>query len=114
MDFNRTVTRRHTVKRSIRIIERPTLDSDGWFAIEIEQDKRTTVYLARRIPADFGSGAYHLEKLDADLATIDVYDVCLMDHESLCSCRGFLQHGHCKHVAGLLSLERAGLLGGPA
>lgn len=101
--FDRTVTTKRTVKRSIVWLERPSDATDGWGAIELRQDKRVDKYLVRRIEADFGVG-FQLEKLAADLTTVEQYDINLAGRESTCTCRGNSQHGHCKHVSGLIAL----------
>lgn len=106
MNFDRTRAVRVTVKRTIRWIEQPTVETEGWGCVEITQDRKSNLYLIRQIPADFGSGAFHLQKLDADLVVIAEYDVCLVGRESTCSCPGFSFAGHCRHVAGLLALEK--------
>jgi hypothetical protein len=63
--------------RSIRVLEQPGPDTDGWAAIAITVGKQTDTYLLHTIPTDFGAGAlgFEVEKLDADLATIETYHV---------------------------------------
>jgi hypothetical protein len=38
------------------------------------------------------------------------YHVNLNGQQSSCECKGFLHHGHCKHVEGLTVLVQAGKL----
>jgi len=98
--------------RSIRVLEQPTADTDGWGAIEIKVGKQTDTYLVRFIPSDFGLGAigFEVEKLDADLATVEAYHVHLADRpeECSCTCKGHSYHHHCKHCDGLQALVKAG------
>lgn len=108
-NFSRVITKVRTVRRSIRWVESPGPDTDGYGAVEIVQDRKADLYLVRQIPADFGRG-YQLEKLAADLSTAEVYDINLASSESACTCPGHSFHGHCKHVAGLLALEQRGEL----
>jgi hypothetical protein len=93
--------------RAIRILEQPTAETDGWGAVQITVGKKSDRYLVRFIPTDFnGALALEVEKLDADLATVEQYHVSLSDREEdkHCSCKGCLQHGHCKHCDGLAKL----------
>ena len=72
----------------------------------------TAVYLVHFFPSDFGNGAigFEVEKLDADLATVESYHVHLADRPEACSCecKGFLRWNHCKHLDGLKALNQAG------
>ncbi len=100
------------LERRIRVLEQPTADTDGWSAIAITVGKQTDTYLVHFIPSDFGFGAvgFEVEKLDADLATIEAYHVHLADRPEVCSCecKGFLRWNHCKHLDGLKALNQAG------
>jgi hypothetical protein len=100
-------------ERRIRIIEQPTDATDGWAAVEISVGKKTDAYLIHTIPTDFeGVTALEVEKLDANLEVIGQYHVCLSDQpeDRRCECKGFLRHGHCKHVDGLGALASVGRL----
>jgi hypothetical protein len=102
--------------RSIRILEQPTDDTDGWAAIAITVGKKTDTYLLHTIPTDFaGTTAFEVEKLNEDLATVEQYHVLLANRPEArsCECKGFLRHGHCKHVEGLAALAIAGRLSAP-
>jgi hypothetical protein len=74
--------------------------------------KETTVYLVRFSPSDFGFGAvgFEVEKLDADLATVESYRVRLSDRpeDCSCTCAGGTHRGHCKHKDGLETLVKCG------
>jgi hypothetical protein len=69
-------------------------------------DEPWTDYNLARIPSDFGM-AFRLVKI---LGPHDRYDVLLDGERSYCDCKGFLHHGHCKHVDGLAALVKAGKL----
>lgn len=81
---------------------------------------RTTTYgyHVERVECDFGAAAFRLEKYAAQQVEGEenVYHVLLDlapegDHPShSCECKGFLAHGHCKHLESLLALHRAGRL----
>ena len=62
-------------------------------------------YVVEPIPSAFGRG-FHVTRED----TAEVYAVNLNGRRSSCECRGFLRHGHCKHVDGLQALATLGLL----
>jgi hypothetical protein len=80
-------------------------------------DKLVTAYRVTRLPHDFGSAAFRLEKADQGDGQPEVYDVLLDGQESRCDCKGFERHGMsaqggtgCKHVAGLAAAYLAGRL----
>lgn len=102
--------------RSVRILEQPTEDTGFWGALEITVGKETDTYLIHFIPSDFGNGAvgFEVEKLDADLATVEAYHVHLAGQDTSCTCPGFSYHQKpCKHVDGLVALAKAGALSVP-
>ena len=55
---------------------------------------------------DIGSAAFRFHKQGGDDA---VYDLYLGDYGWQCKCKGFLHHGHCKHMQ---TLQKAGQLFG--
>ncbi len=65
-----------------------------------------TDYRVRPLPIDpaIGSKAFRFHKLTADDA---VYDVHADTFGLQCQCKGFLAHGHCKHVQ---TIQAAGKL----
>jgi hypothetical protein len=80
-------------------------------------DRLTTAYSVHRLPHDFGSAAFRLEKADQGDGQPEVYDVLLDGPRSTCDCKGFLRHGMsaqggtgCKHIAAAQSLYLAGRL----
>jgi hypothetical protein len=101
--------------RSIRILHPISETSGGVLAITV--GKAESVYAVRRLPADF-CAAYRLikgelvEQPDNTLRLQDAaqYDVLLDGQNSTCECKGFLRHGHCKHVGGLSVLHQRNLL----
>lgn len=97
--------------RSIRLLETPAPEHDGWGAVEITVGRQTDTYLVRPVPADFENATgYEVEKLDSRLATVESYHVLVNGSTSSCECMGFLRWGHCKHLDGLRALQHAGLL----
>ena len=79
--------------------------------VNITQDGETVGYFIDRVPADFGT-AYRLDKFsgavrgDGD----EHYHVHLDGERHSCECKGFLYHGYCRHILGLLTLLREGKL----
>ncbi len=73
---------------------------------------RCDLYFASRLPGP--DLAYRLRKVDAGQDGTDreesAYDVNLSDPSCGCSCKGWLRHGHCKHVAALQLLDAKGVL----
>jgi hypothetical protein len=64
------------------------------------------LYWLEPVPTDWGKG-FRLEKFHSG----DVYHVHLdgaLGHS--CECKGFLHHGHCKHVSAVSALVAAGRL----
>jgi hypothetical protein len=56
-------------------------------------------YWVEALPSDFGT-AYTLTKITPDGKDDEVYHVCVDNpQDSLCTCKGFESHGHCKHLS---------------
>src|SRR5262249_34063906 len=87
--------------RSIRLCVQPHEQGPG--VLRITVGGKETDYLLSLIPSDFGKG-FRLEKVGAE----ETYHVNLNVPESSCDCKGYLHHGHCKHVAGLAAVVAAG------
>jgi hypothetical protein len=101
-------TKRPRVKpaRHVRFALRPFEGNPG--VLDITAGKHLTCYYLYPMPSDFGS-AFRLDKFGTQGG--ETYHVNLADDgRHSCECLGFLHHGHCKHVAGLLALRRAGRL----
>jgi hypothetical protein len=79
---------------------------NGCFAVELTVGKSRTAYHVEPLPSDFGR-AVRLVKFGATPGTDEgaaSYEVNLDGPGSDCGCKGFLRHGRCKHVEGLLAL----------
>jgi hypothetical protein len=85
--------------RVIRLIRPPGALGVGVFAI-IER-KRTQFYAFREIPCDIGGRGFAVHRLGLG----ELYHVRVgAPDDCSCECLGYLRHGHCKHLQGLLAL----------
>ena len=71
----------------------------------------TDHYFVLPLPADYGL-AFELTKLVPGKGAESRYHVNLggEGEPASCECKGFLSHGHCRHVSGLTALRLAGRL----
>jgi hypothetical protein len=91
--------------RCIGVAVRPS-DVNPFFVVRIIEGKKTDLYSVRPIDSDWGT-AYAMAKLPEEN---EPYHVCLAGADSICDCKGFTRHGHCRHVEGLTALTKAGRL----
>jgi hypothetical protein len=68
-------------------------------------------YLVFATASDFGRG-FLLSKFrdPGDEEQPEVYQANVDGPRSICTCKGHLSHGHCKHVSALTALVQAGKL----
>lgn len=86
-------------------------------SIQITIGKQVHCYNILPIPSDFGT-AFRLTKRELvhdgygmwELHDMARYDVNLNGQQSTCECKGFLHHGHCKHISGLTVLRQRGVI----
>lgn len=69
-------------------------------------------YFLDKIPSDFGE-AFLIEKRDyrplREGEQESRYHVLLANEQDrTCECKGFLSHGHCRHIEGILALRAKG------
>lgn len=88
----------------VRLHSRPVGDMAGYFTIVKDGDDKS--YFLRRLDNDLGGLAFEVQAFGSK----DRYHVLLHDDPAVqsCDCRGFVAHGHCKHVEGLVALRDAG------
>jgi hypothetical protein len=107
--MSQTTKARRRVKpaRSIRWVMEPS-EQHPFGVLKIRVGAEVDVYFFRRLPCTFeGCEAFEVQKL-AQEGACTAYHI-LLDGQSdkhSCECEGFLRHGHCKHVEGLLVLLR--------
>jgi hypothetical protein len=99
------MAKRKPPERSIRLIRAPTLDGVGVFSVSI--GRQTAYYTLREIPCDIGGRGFAVHRLGLG----NLYHVRVGDpDECSCECLGYLRHGGCKHLLGLLALIGSGKL----
>ena len=87
--------------RSITLIRPPSPGEPGYF--RIIDGKKTHFYTLFEIPCEIGGRGFVVHRLGVGTR----YDVRVASTEDCsCECMGFLAHGRCKHVTGLLELMR--------
>jgi hypothetical protein len=96
---------RDTAKRLIRLVRSPTKVGVGVFSVTVKE--KTTFYAFHEIPCTIGGRGFGVHRLGLG----PLYHVRVgTGAECSCECLGFLAHGRCRHVLGLLALTRNGKL----
>jgi hypothetical protein len=94
-----------TSRRSIYLLRPAAAEGVGVFCIA--EKSKFTYYTFHEIPCEIGGRGFALHRLGIG----DLYHVRIGEPDDCsCECLGFLRHGHCKHVLGLLTLARNGLV----
>jgi hypothetical protein len=92
-------------RRTIRLIRSPARDGVGVFCVS--EPHLATYYTLREIPCEIGGRGFALHRLGLG----SLYHVRVGQRaDCSCECLGFLAHGRCKHIQGLLALIRRKLL----
>ena len=91
--------------RTVRIVYPPNADGVGVFCIDTGGECQ--FYTFREIRCDIGGRGFAVHRLG--LGTL--YHVRVgRPLDCSCECKGFLYHGYCRHISGLLALIREGKL----
>jgi hypothetical protein len=99
------VAERSSSGRTIRLVRSPALDGVGVFSVAA--GGKMVFYTFHEIPCFIGGKGFAVHRLG--LGTL--YHVRIGEPEDCsCECLGYLRHGHCRHVLGLLALARHGKL----
>jgi hypothetical protein len=92
-------------ERSIRLVRPVGLDGVGVFCVTV--GKESVFYAVREIPCEIGGRGFAVHRLGLG----NLYHVRIgAPEDCTCECKGFLRHGHCRHILGLLALAREGKL----
>ena len=91
--------------RTICLVRSPRIDGVGVFSVD--DGKTSGSYVFREIRCEIGGRGFAVHRLGLG----QLYHVRIgTPHECSCECLGFLAHGRCKHIQGLLKLLRGGKL----
>lgn len=83
----------------------PTSDGVGVFSIRM--GAAASYYTFHEIPCAIGGRGFAVHRLGVG----NLYHVRVGRRQDCsCECLGFLRHGRCKHILGLLALARRGLI----
>jgi hypothetical protein len=92
-------------ERAIRLVRPTTRDGVGVFLVRT--GRLCTYYAVHEIPCDIGGRGFEVHRLGLGY----LYHVRVGGAQDCsCECLGFLRHGRCRHVLGLLALVKRGLL----
>jgi hypothetical protein len=102
--------------RTVRLALEPFQGNPGVLEIRVTSGvkaPRTDLfeYLVTSLAADFGRG-FLLSRFRApgEEDQPETYQANVDGPRSTCTCKGYLAHGHCKHVSALTALVQAGKL----
>lgn len=91
--------------RTVRLVREASVD--GVAVMCVTDGRHSTYYTVRELPCEIGGRGFAVHKMG--LGTL--YHVRAGEPaDCSCECLGFLRHGYCKHVLGLLALSGAGKL----
>jgi hypothetical protein len=92
-------------ERTIRVV-RPA-GPEGLMVVRIDTGKESAHYVVREIVCEIGGRGFAVQRLGLG----PMYHVRIgQPSECSCDCLGFLSRTACKHILGLLALEREGKL----
>jgi hypothetical protein len=89
--------------RTVRLMLAPHERSSG--VIRLTVGKASADYFVRKIGSDFGDG-FEVEKIGGE----EAYQVNLSDEGHICTCKGHLRYGYCRHVSALVALRQRTLI----
>jgi hypothetical protein len=88
---------------TIELLRSPRTDGVGAFRFVAKRD--SAIYVFCEIPCDIGGRGFAVHRLGLG----NLYHVRVGDpSECSCECMGFLRHGRCRHIEGLLTLIEQG------
>lgn len=91
--------------RTIRLIQ--PRDDHGLLVVRIDTDTESAHYVVREIGCEIGGRGFAMQRLGLG----PLYHVRIgAPSECSCECKGFLYRTVCRHILGLLALEREGKL----
>ena len=101
----RTRSPRQPPTRTVRLVRPAAIDGTAVICVTLAE--QATCYAVREIPCEIGGRGFAVHRTGLG----NLYHVRVGPPEDCsCECRGFLYHGHCRHVLGLMALLREGKL----
>ena len=95
-------------ERKVRLLAWLTDLRAGVLRIVEEGKASPDFYHVCEIGSDYGRGFCLQKMVNGNPTTCEEpYHVCLRPVASTCECKGFLRHGHCRHVEALTALLEA-------
>jgi hypothetical protein len=89
--------------RSVCLVRDAAADGVGVFRVTVGED--ATYYTVREVPCEIGGRGFAVHKLGLG----SLYHVRVgQPADCSCECLGYLRHGYCKHLLGLMALVDAG------
>jgi hypothetical protein len=93
-----------SAKRTVRLVRDC---GDGVVVVCLQTGKEATYYTVVELLCEIGGRGFAMHKLGIG----PLYHLRVGETEDCsCECMGFLRHGYCKHMLGLLALVQAGKL----
>jgi hypothetical protein len=91
--------------RTIRLVRPPDHHGVGVFSVTVGD--KASYYVLHEIACEIGGRGFEVHRLGLG----NLYHVRVGKAvDCSCECLGFLAHGHCRHILGLLALIREGKL----
>ena len=90
-------------RTTFELVRTPRVDGVGIFSVTAKRD--AAIYAFCEIPCEIGGRGVAVHRLGIS----NLYHVRVgLPEDCSCECMGFLRHGNCRHIEGLLALIQRG------